>query len=80
MNDLSEIDHRLCVSKTLQEVCIGTMVVHAALEACNCTKDFRRGCFDRRPPNDCCVQGIHRIWTCVICTSGERFFHDRFIC
>jgi hypothetical protein len=79
VNDLSKIDHRLLVSKTLQEVSIGTMIVHAALEAFNCPKDFRRACLDSRPLNYCCVQGTHRSCACVIFASGERVSHDQRI-
>ncbi len=48
VNELSKIDHRLLVSKTLQEVSICAMKVHDALEAFNCPKDFRRACLDIR--------------------------------
>ena len=80
VNDLSKIDHRLLVSKTLQEECIGTMVVHVVLEACNCLKNFSRACLFSRPINDCCVQDIHHSCACVIYVSGERIFHDQCIC
>jgi hypothetical protein len=65
---------RLC-----RKVSIGTMKVHAALEACNCPKDFRRGFFDSRQLNDCCVQDSHRSLACVIFASGERASHDQLI-
>jgi hypothetical protein len=79
MNDLSEIDHRLLVSKTLEEFSIGTMKVHDALEAFNCPQDFRRGFFDSRPLLDCEVQGLHCSLACVIFASGERASHDQRI-
>jgi hypothetical protein len=81
LNDLSKIDHTvgLLVSKTLQEVSIGTMKVHDALEAYNCPKDFRRGFFDSMQLNDCCVQGSHRSLACVVFASGERASHDQLI-
>jgi len=79
MNDLSEIDHRLLVSKTLQEFSIGTMKVHDALELFNYPQDFRRGFSDSGKLADCEVQGLHRSLASVIFASGERASHDQRI-
>jgi hypothetical protein len=76
IKDLSKIDHRLLVSKTLQEASIGTMPVHDEVETFHHLKDFRGACLDGRQLEDCGMQGVHPSFACVILTSLERSSHD----